>query len=120
MNRNQISLYKKALYGLKAFEPMELAKLGPEDRRFIQYQNQRTWHILNDWKQQLAALFIEATFFKLFPKAPKTSTLDILIKPVTSADFRMDLSFKDLGVSENDIARKLAKAGILPKEFELV
>ena len=120
MNKNQISLYKKALYGLKAFDPIEAKRLDEEERRSIAYQNKRTWAILNQWKQELTAHFIEHTFFRLFPKAPRTSTLDILIKPVKAADFKMDLSFKDLGVSEDDIARKLAKAGILPKEFELV
>lgn len=120
MNRHQINLYKKALYGLKAFDPIEVKKLDEEEKRSIAYKNKRTWAVLNEWKQVLTAQFIEATFFRLFPKAPRTSTLDILIKPVKAADFKMDLSFKDMGITEDHIADKLAKAGILPKEFELV
>lgn len=118
MNPYQLAMYKKALYGLKAFDPIERNKLDEEEKRSISYQNDRAWRILNEWKQELTTKFIEQTFFRFFPKAPRTSTLDILIKPVKVKDFRIDLSFKDMGVNDNQIAKKLLSAGVLPKEFE--
>jgi len=121
MNKHQVSLYKKALYGLKAFDPIEIKGLGEEEKRSIIYENNRTWRILNEWKQELATRFIERTFFRLFPKAPKTSTLDILIKQIKpDIGFKIDLSFKDIGITDHDIAHKLVLTGVLPQNFELM
>lgn len=114
MNKNLYSLYKKALYGVKAFPEIEIKHLHPEELRSIEYQNNRTWEILNEWKQELVTQYINNLFQSKFPNAPKTETLDILVAPVKNKDFKMKVSFKDLKISDEQVINKLISKGILP------
>lgn len=114
MNKTLFSLYKQRLFGIKALTPVEQKTTHPEDLRSIDYDAQRTQEILNDWKQELLTAKVNEIFFTMFPKAPKTETLDILVAPAKTHDFKVRVSFKDLGVNQQQIIDKLIKKSLLP------
>ena len=110
----QLFYFKRALYGLKAYEQEEIEQMLFQKKRRIIKVYKRSQDILNEYKQEKIN---EKTnvIFSIF----KNSKLcqDIISYNETDKEFLNTLSFKDLGIKKEDLIKLLYQKGILPQNF---
>ena len=71
--------------------------------------------ILNKFKQQVTIQYTNFIFKTLFPKSPITDVL--LADTEIDEKFKNTLTFKELGISKDQIITIFIAEGILPKNF---
>jgi predicted DNA-binding protein YlxM (UPF0122 family) len=108
-------LYKRALYGLNALSEQELATMCSKKRQRVFNVYKRAQDVLNAFKQQVTIAKTNALFEALFPKSPITKFL--LSETGLDEKFKNTLTFKDLGISKDQIISIFMEEGILPKNF---
>lgn len=113
----QKMLYAVALSGTAALDPIQEKRLSKHQRRSIELLSSRANRILNMWKSQMITNTVSSLYNKLFPTAPITPALSILMMPVKCNEFEPNLSFKELGVSMKQIIDKLIHGSVLPDNF---
>lgn len=115
LNKAQQRLYSRTVYGLNYFTDQQLAKLPESERHRITQTYQKVQKILNRWKQQviskqvddlLLALFYHSSFVKQF-----------VSRPCVDDEYIDSHSFKELGISQTMIAKKLIQSKLLPDNF---
>jgi len=108
-------LYKRALYGLDALSEQELATICSKKKQRIINVYKKAQITLNKFKQQVTIQYSNFIFKTLFPNSPIT---DLLLSD-TEVDeiFKNTLTFKDLGITKNQIITIFIAEGILPKNF---
>lgn len=114
-NPYQNLLYKRALYGLKAYSKEELRKLHPQKARRITKVNSRAQKVLNLYKQRLTNQITSSIFEKLFPKSQFAKNLSE--DNETSNNFQNTIPLKDLGISKEMVINLFIKERILPQNF---
>jgi hypothetical protein len=108
-------LYKRALYGLDALSQEELATMCSKKRQRIINVYRRSQVVLNKFKQQVTIQYSNFIFKTLFPNAPIT---DFLLSDTQTDDkVKNTLTFKDLGISKDQIIAIFIAEGVLPKNF---
>ena len=108
-------LYKRALYGLDALSQDELATMCSKKKQRIINVYRRSQVVLNKFKQQVTIQYSNFIFKTLFPNAPIT---DFLLSDTQTDDkVKNTLTFKDLGISKDQIITIFIAEGILPKNF---
>jgi hypothetical protein len=80
-------------------------------------QKPRAKIILNELKQEAMTNTISALFGKLFPNAPYTKQLQMLIYPVKDVSFEPNFKLAELGVTGKTIIRKLMVSHLLLENF---
>lgn len=119
-NKNNYSdyqnfLYKRALYGIKVYTPAELKKMSPLKIERINKVHERSWKILNVWKQQIMIQFTN-DLLSLFKKsALAEDIINTYSKP--DPNFNCSISFKELNISKEMVINKLLENKALPKNF---
>lgn len=108
-------LYKRALYGLDALSQEELATMCSKKRQRIINVYRRSQVVLNKFKQQVTIQYSNFIFKTLFPNAPITDFL--LSETQTDDKVKNTLTFKDLGISKDQIIAIFIAEGVLPKNF---
>jgi hypothetical protein len=108
-------LYKRALYGLDALTKQELATICSKKKQRIINVYKRAQVILNKFKQQVTIQYTNFIFKTLFPKSPVTDFL--LADTEIDEKFKNTLTFKELGISKDQIITIFITEGILPKNF---
>jgi hypothetical protein len=108
-------LYKRALYGLDALTQQELATMCSKKKQRIINVYKRAQVILNKFKQQVTIQYTNFIFKTLFPKSPVTDFL--LADTEIDEKFKNTLTFKELGISKDQIITIFIAEGILPKNF---
>lgn len=108
-------LYKRALYGLDALTQQELATMCSKKKQRIINVYKRAQVILNKFKQQVTIQYTNFIFKTLFPKSPITDVL--LADTEIDEKFKNTLTFKELGISKDQIITIFIAEGILPKNF---
>ncbi len=108
-------LYKRALYGLSALSEQELAAMCSKKKQRVINVYKRAQDVLNAFKQQVTIAKTNALFETLFPKSPITKFL--LSETGLDEKFKNTLTFKDLGISKDQIISIFMEEGILPKNF---
>ena len=108
-------LYKRALYGLDALTEKELATMCSKKKQRIINVYKRAQITLNKFKQQLTIKYSNLIFETLFPNSPMTQFL--LADTETDEKFKNTLTFKDLGITKEQIITIFILEGILPKNF---
>jgi hypothetical protein len=108
-------LYKRALYGLDALTQQELATMCSKKKQRIINVYKRAQVILNKFKQQVTIQYTNFIFKTLFPKSPVTDVL--LADTEIDEKFKNTLTFKELGISKDQIITIFIAEGILPKNF---
>jgi hypothetical protein len=108
-------LYKRALYGLDALTKQELATICSKKKQRIINVYKRAQVILNKFKQQVTIQYTNFIFKTLFPKSPVTDFL--LADTEIDEKFKNTLTFKELGISKDQIITIFIEEGILPKNF---
>ena len=114
-NNYQNHLYKRALYGLSAFTQDELATMCSKKKQRVSKVYIKGQNIINLYKQKITNAYSNFIFKTLFPKSPLTHFL--VETEETDVEFKNTLSFKELGISKDQIVNIFVAEGILPKNF---
>lgn len=114
-NKIQQKLYAQVLYGLEVYKPDELEKLSPKERNQITATYKRVQFFLNKWKQEIVDEQCNRILSMLFPKSQ-------IIKKICSVNgynraYKDRHTFRELGLTQESIAKKLVEAGFLPENF---
>jgi len=116
-NSYQNLLYKRALFGLSAYSKDELERMSSVKKKRIHFVYLRAQNILNSWKQDienyLIASLLQKTFFH--SKFVKDYVDKFALEKDSNYFSRTD--FKSLGISKEDIIKKLIFEKILPSNF---
>jgi hypothetical protein len=115
LNSYQNYLYKRALYGLKGLPETELATMCLAKQKRINKVHFRAQRLLNVYKHTITKKLTDSILLTLFPK----SALAQSIAAYDEVDevFTNSLSFKDLGISKEDIIELFIQEKILPGNF---
>jgi hypothetical protein len=108
-------LYKRALYGLDALSEQELATICSKKKQRVVNVYKKAQVTLNKFKQQVTIQYSNFVFKTLFPNSPITSIL--LSDTEVDETFKNTLTFKDLGITKDQIISIFITEGILPKNF---
>jgi hypothetical protein len=110
-------LYKRAMFGLKMYTPEEIKAMHWQKRARIEKVHQRTQEKLNLWKQKILIAFSNK-IFGIFKHSP----FALAITDIAEVDneFFCKISFKDLGITKEDIITNMINEGILPHNFRTI
>lgn len=108
-------LYKRALYGLDSLSEQELATVCSKKKQRIVNVYKKAQITLNKFKQQVTIQYSNFVFKTLFPNSPITDLL--LSDTEVDENFKNTLTFKDLGITKDQIITIFMTEGILPKNF---
>lgn len=114
-NDYQNHLYKRALYGLSAFTQAELATMCSKKKQRVSKVYMKGQNIINLYKQKLTNAYSNFIFKTLFPESPLTQFF--VETEETDPEFKNTLTFKDLGITKDQIVGIFIAEGILPKNF---
>jgi len=114
-NDYQNHLYKRALYGLSAFTQEEIATMCSKKKQRVSKVYMKGQSIINLYKQKLTNAYSNFIFKTLFPESPLTQFL--VETEETDVEFKNTLSFKDLGITKDQVVNIFVAEGILPKNF---
>jgi hypothetical protein len=114
-NKEQQRLYAEVIYGLTIFKPEEISKLSPKRKYEIVTTFKKSQKILNEWKQEIINFKVNGFLSKLFPKSKVV--IDIVSINGYEETIKCKHSFKELGLTQEVIAKKLVQCGILPPNF---
>lgn len=114
-NKEQQRLYAEVIYGLTIFKPEEISKLSPKKKYEIVTTFKKSQKILNEWKQEIINVKINGFLSKMFPKSNIVNQI-ISINGYDETS-KCKHSFKELGLTQEMIAKKLVECGVLPNNF---
>ena len=114
-NNYQNHLYKRALYGLSAFTQQELATMCSKKKQRVSKVYMKGQNVINLYKQKLTNAYSNFIFKTLFPESPLTQFF--IETEETDVEFKNTLTFKDLGITKDQIIGLFITEGILPKNF---
>ena len=114
-NKIQQKIYGQAVYGLHFYTEEQLSKLSQEKKNAITNTYNRVQNILNCWKQEIANKKVDNLFLRLFPHSPITKVF--VNTKGSDSSIRIHHTFKDLGLSQEKVARKLIESRVLPENF---
>jgi hypothetical protein len=114
-NDYQNHLYKRALHGLSAFTEAELATMCSKKKQRVSKVYMKGQNVINLYKQKLTNAYSNFIFKTLFPESPLTQFL--METEETDVEFKNTLTFKDLGITKDQIVGLFITEGLLPKNF---
>lgn len=114
-NNYQNHLYKRALYGLSAFTQQELATMCSKKKQRVSKVYMKGQNVINLYKQKLTNAYSNFIFKTLFPESPLTQFF--IETEETDVEFKNTLTFKDLGITKDQVIGLFINEGILPKNF---
>ena len=114
-NGYQNHLYKRALYGLSAFTQDEIATMCSKKKQRVNKVYMKGQNVINLYKQKLTNAYSNFIFKTLFPESPITQFF--IETEETDVEFKNTLTFKDLGISKDQIVGVFITEGILPKNL---
>ena len=114
-SQKQNFLYRQAMYGLSAYNSKQVKTMNPEKKKFVIANQIKTQKILNTYKQKKTNEITNSIFKVLFPNSSFAN--DIIKHSRIDRNFINRLSFKELGISKQDIIDKLIIFNILPEDF---
>lgn len=114
-NKVQQRLYAQVLYGLQIYKPDELEKLSEKERNRIAATYKRVQFFLNKWKQEIVDQRCNRILSAIFPKSE-------IVKQICTVNgynraYKDRHTFRDLGLTQELIAKKLVEGGFLPENF---
>ncbi len=117
LNPKQKDLYSKLVYGFKAYTKEEVAAMSEAKRKDVTVMYAKAQRILRNWKQDLTFSFIDKLLVSLFPKSPIVKAMCDTTGHIDDVSKEDEISFKDLGIKQENIIGKLIEFGLLPKNF---
>ena len=114
-NKIQQQLYSEAVYGLNVYSYTQIQEMPEQRKKEIIKRYTITQRILNKWKQGIVQKAVDDFFVALFPKSP-------ILKEFAKIDsydpkYLDRHTFRELGISQKDVADKLIEKRMLPNNF---
>lgn len=117
LNPYQHFLFKRVLHGLRVYKPEEVKKLHWDKKRRITKVWKRAQKELNAWKQYLCNKKINLYLRKTFKCSPLALYIANIPAEETLEDYTNTMTFKELGITYEDIVLKFMSLGLLPKNY---
>jgi len=114
-NQKQQKLYSEALYGLDAYTKEEIEKMPQSLKTTIIVMYNKAQKILNDLKQDISNKYVDDFLLALFPNSPMVKEF-IKINGTDTSTKNM-LTFRELKITKEMIAKEFIKCRILPLNF---
>lgn len=114
-NPRQQELYGIITRGFSYYEEKELIRMPKSQRIKIKIDYSRAKTLLNRWKQEIINETVDGFFINMFPKS-KTAKQFANCKGFDDS-IECTISFRDLGISDYLVARKLVEFKLLPQNF---
>jgi hypothetical protein len=114
-NKYQNLLYRRALFGLKAYTEKEIKKMHKQKRERIVNIHKKAQTSLNIMKQERINNMTNSFFNFWFPKCAITKS--ILEMTSTDKSFFNTMQLKDIGIDKEHVINRFIDDGILPKDF---
>lgn len=116
LNPVQLKLYRLCLYGINTLTVEEQKLLTEEEKNMIISNHKEVQGRINYWKQRRTSDKVDNLMLTLFPNSKFVKKM-VKAGTYTSKHHTNNLSFKDLGITQEKIIQKLIKWEILPKNF---
>jgi hypothetical protein len=113
----QKDLYSKVVYGFKAYTPQEIAKMSEKTKKDVSVRYAKAQRILRNWKQDITFSNLDRFLLALFPKSPIIKQMVATTGHIDDVPKEDEISFKDLGIKQDQMANKLIEFGLLPQNF---
>jgi hypothetical protein len=117
LNPYQHFLFKRVLHGLNVYKPEEVKKLHWDKKRRITKVWRRGQREINAWKQMLCNKQVNAYLSKTFKSSPAAQYIANIPANETLDDYKNTFTFKDLGITYEDVVIKFLSIGLLPKNY---
>lgn len=117
LNPYQHFLFKRVLHGLNVYKPEEVRKLHWDKKRRISRVWKRAQKELNKWKQILCNKKVNAYFSKTFKNSPLAQYIASIPAEETLEDYTNTMTFKELGITYEDVVLKFMSLGLLPRNY---
>lgn len=114
-NKLQQKLYAETVYGLGYYSQEAVKEMSKAKRQRVLAKYAKAQRILNRWKQEIVYERVDRLLLELFPNSPITKIL--VDAKGYDRENRETHSFKELGLKQEDVAKKLMDANLLPKNF---
>lgn len=114
-NKVQQKLYAEAVYGLSHYTKEAVEKMSKSKRLRVLAKYAKAQRILNRWKQEIVHEKVDQLFLTFFPNSPITKVL--VETKGHDRQIKEEHSFKELGLSQQDVADKLIENRLLPSNF---
>lgn len=115
LNAYQHFLFKRVLHGLNVYTEEEVRKLHRAKKKRIRRVWSRAQEVINAWKQTICAKIMNDYLYHTFGKAAQRF-LDVPCDEYLP-EYNNTLTFKDLGLTYEDVILKFIAEGLLPKNF---
>ena len=116
-NPKQNDLFAKLMYGFKMFSREELNEMPEITKINIKIGYTKTQRILSKWKQDLTFSKLDELLLFLFPKSPIVKQMSETKGQLDEIAKEDEISFRQLGLTDNQIADKLIEYNLLPQNF---
>lgn len=113
----QTMLYKQVLLGLKYFSDEQVRSMSFKKKLAIDKRHKRAQKVLNEWKQLIINKEVDDFLLSWFPHSKFVKNMVNNTHNYTHESVTNYQSFAELNISKKDIADKLIKVGLLPKQF---
>ena len=117
LNPYQHFLFKRVLHGLNVQKPEEVKKLHWDKKRRITRVWKRSQREINVWKQTICNKRVNDYISRTFKDSKFAQDLVSVPPTETADDYINMMSFKDLGISYEDVILKFMSLGLLPKNY---
>lgn len=114
-NKIQQKLYAEAVYGLNFYSEETVQQMSKSKKLRVLAKYAKAQRILNRWKQEIVHEKVDSLLLALFPNSPITKAL--VDTKGYDRQSRESHSFKELGLSQQDVADKLIEVNLLPQNF---
>lgn len=117
LSPKQKDLYSKVVYGFKAYTKEEIQTMSERKKTNVTVTYTKAQRILRNWKQDLTFSFVDRFLLAIFPKSPIVSQMCQIKGHLADYDKEDEISFKDLGITQEQIVNKLIEFELLPQNF---
>ena len=116
LNPTQHFMFKRVLHGLNVYKPEEVAKLHWDKKRRIKKVWQRGQREVNAWKQVICSKQAKS-ILSIFSNTSFGQEINSIPADEVDHTYTNRLTFKQLGLSYEDLILFYMKKGLLPKNF---
>jgi hypothetical protein len=114
-NKIQQKLYAETVYGLSFYSKQDVEAMSRSKKLRVLAKYAKAQRILSRWKQEIVHARVDAFLLTFFPHSPITKTL--VDTKGYNREAKDQQSFKELGLTQSDVANKLIEVNLLPKNF---
>lgn len=114
-NKIQQKLYAEAVYGLNFYSEQDIKEMSKSKKLRLLAKYAKAQRVLNRWKQEIVHEKVDSFLLALFPNSLITKVL--VDTKGYDRQSKESHSFKELGLTQQDVANKLIEVSLLPTNF---